>query len=70
MTDEDVVRMVARGMYVVYCERNNLTQFRRGYVPAWALDYAEVAVRMLGYPDDVTREELESLMVTASDGAA
>lgn len=63
MTDDEVCRMVARGMYLVYCQTRGVPPYRGGYVPAWALDYADVAIRMLGYPDDVTRDELERLMV-------
>lgn len=70
MTEEEVVRVVARGMYLEYCRRNGKEAWRDGYVSPWALDYAEVAVRMLGYEPDVTRDELESLMVPVPDGAA
>lgn len=63
MTEEEVTRMVARGMYLVYCRRNGKEAWRDGYVPPWALDYAETAIRMLGYPDDLTRSELAALMV-------
>lgn len=48
-----VVRHLARLMYLAYCRRKGDTPYRDGYVPAWALDYAEVAVGFLGYEDDV-----------------
>lgn len=63
MTEEEITRMVARGMYLVYCQQRGYRPHREGYVPDWALDYAETAIRMLGYPDDVTRSELAALMV-------
>lgn len=55
MTEQDraVVRHLARLMYLAYCRRKGDTPYRDGYVPAWALDYAEVAVNFLGYEDDV-----------------
>lgn len=64
MTDDEdgaVVRHLARLMYLAYCRRKGDTPYRNGYVPAWALDYAEVAVEFLGYDDSTA----SAVMVSA-----
>lgn len=52
MSDEEIIRSLARLMYLVYCERNGKRPHRSGYVPGWALDYAETALDALGADDD------------------
>jgi len=56
--DQAVVRHLARLMYLAYCRKRGESPFREGYVPAWALDYAEVAVDFLGYEDDVLSRDV------------
>lgn len=50
-----VVRHLARRFYDAYCDVNGRRPYRDGYVPAWALDYAEIAVDVLGFDDDTAR---------------
>lgn len=33
MTEEEITRMVARGMYLVYCQQRGYRPHREGYVP-------------------------------------
>ncbi len=49
--DREVVAGLARLLYMVYCERKNFAPNPAPYVPAWALDYARVAVVWLGYDE-------------------
>lgn len=52
MSEDKLIRALARLMYLVYCERAGKRPHRDGYVPGWALDYAECALDVLGYDDD------------------
>lgn len=54
-TREQVIDLLARIMYAHYCERRGTSVFQRKsgkYVPAWARDYAAVAVDWLGFDED------------------
>lgn len=50
-----VVHFLARKFYNAYCDVHGRRPYRDGYVPAWALDYAEIAVEVLGFDDDVVQ---------------
>ena len=52
-SEQKVRDRLAREMYLAYCKRSGLTPYRTGYVPAWALDYADTAVDFLGIPEDM-----------------
>jgi hypothetical protein len=47
--DDVVEARLARKFYEKYCEAAGKKAYRDPYVPPWALDYAAVAVEMLGY---------------------
>ena len=47
-----VVALLARALYLNYCQVKGYTPNAKPYVPAWAIDYANVAVLYLGYDDD------------------
>lgn len=63
MQDEWVTRKLARLMYLVYCRHNGSNPFHGDYVPAWALDYAQVAVEVLGYDEEGVSSLSEQLEV-------
>lgn len=50
--EQAVIALLARALYLNYCQKKGFTPNARPYVPAWAIDYANVAVRYLGYDDD------------------
>jgi hypothetical protein len=60
--EEWIIRQLARRIYLAYCEHNNTTPFRGDYAPAWAIEYAEIAVETLGY-DDVAASRLSGDVV-------
>ncbi len=53
MTDQQVIEALADRMYAQFCDTRGTERWRAGYRPAWALDYAEVAVEYLGIPEDL-----------------
>lgn len=44
---------MARAMYVKYCEGKGFEPWAMPYVPVWAMDYADVALKVLD-EDDVS----------------
>lgn len=58
MTDKEledqIIRQLGRRMYLRWCQATDKKPHRQPhYVPPWALDYAEVAIDFLGYPEDM-----------------
>lgn len=51
--EQAVIERLADRMYDSWCQSQGKTKWRHGYRPAWALEYAEVAVDFLGIPEDM-----------------
>lgn len=63
MSDDDLDSLVkavtARRMYLSYCEDRGVKPWKT--TPAWAKDYAAIAVDFLGYGDDVAEAVLREV---------
>lgn len=47
-----VIAQLARRMYIKYCQTRGFVPNEEPYVPAWALDYARIAVGYLSYDEE------------------
>lgn len=66
MSDTDdtrAVHLLARFMYHYYCKEKGFTPYAAPWVPRWAIDYAELAVKMYGYTDEAVDELHQELSV-------
>lgn len=52
--EEQIIQQLGRRMFLAYCDRLGSRPGRnQTKPPAWALEYAEIAVDYLGYPEDL-----------------
>lgn len=54
--ETQVTGLLARAFYLKYCKVRGTTPNPQPYVPAWAIDYAVIGIRTLGYDDDAIEE--------------
>jgi hypothetical protein len=55
------IHTLARVMYHFYCQEKKFTPYAQPWVPRWAIDYAELAVKHYGYTDEAVDELTEDL---------
>lgn len=68
MSDQRATLMLARFLYHAYCKEKGFTPYAPPWVPRWAIDYAQLAVKVYGYTDeavDELQQDLERLDVPA-----
>lgn len=52
MMDQLAVQGLGRVLYLHYCEHRKFDPKPVPYVPGWAVDYARVAIDVLGFDED------------------
>jgi hypothetical protein len=68
MADQRATLMLARYLYHSYCKEKGYSPYAPPWVPRWAIDYAQLAVKVYGYTDeavDELQDEVEKMDIPA-----
>jgi len=59
--DDQAIGLLARLMYLHYCQTKGFDPYPAPWSPRWCIDYASIAVRSFGYDDNGVNELKQTL---------